>query len=76
MPDRPTDSLAFAELLNAEIPGPDVPSQLEIVMATGLIGAYHFGFFTDSIDLTSEQPVLPTLDGFIARWDGAHWMAD
>jgi hypothetical protein len=76
MPERPTDSFAFAELLNAEVPGPDVRSQLEVVMETGLVGEYHFNFFTDSVDLTSAQPVLPTLDGFIARWDGTHWVAD
>jgi hypothetical protein len=45
-------------------------------METGQIGEYHLHFFTDSIDLTSERPVQPTLDGFIARWDGARWVAD
>jgi hypothetical protein len=76
MPERPTNSFAFAELLDSEVPGPDIGSQLEIAMETGLIGDYHFNFFADSTDLTSEHPVLATLDGFIARWDGTHWVAD
>jgi hypothetical protein len=76
MPDRPTDSFGFAELRDAEVPGPDIRGRLEIVMETGLIGEYHFNFFADSTDLTSEHPVLTTLDGFIARWDGTHWVAD
>jgi hypothetical protein len=76
MPDRPEDSFAFAELLNAEIPGPDLRSQLEILMETGRLGEYHFNFFADSTDLTSEHPLLATVDGFIARWDGTRWVAD
>jgi hypothetical protein len=76
MAERPTDSFTFAELLDHEISGPEIRTKLKAFMETGDLSGHHFEFFADATDLTSEHPVVATLDGFIARWTGTHWVAD
>jgi hypothetical protein len=75
-PERPTDSFAFAEVLDAEIQPPEIHTKLAAFLDSGMVGGHHFEFFSDATDPESDNPVLATIDGFKARWDGTHWVAD
>jgi hypothetical protein len=41
-----------------------------------MVGGHHLEFFSDATDPESKNPVVATVDGLIARWNGTHWVAN